>query len=222
VTQAPGRGRPCRRSLAWTPSPCALPRGVRVTVRGEVASMRSSFAEMGWNLILAVLLVYLVMAAQFSSWVDPLIVIVAAPLGLVGVAVMLWATRTSLNIQSAMGVLLLIGISVSNSRAAGGVCQSPARSMDGDICKRRLEAARTRLRPILMTTIATMACLVCPWRSHWQPGDEMNLPLARAVVGGLAGSTLLTLFVVPVLYVLLKPAPSAGAGTDGSLRTRSH
>src|SRR5207248_7619078 len=84
-----------------------LPRGVRVTIRGEVASMRESFADMGFNLMLAVLLVYLVMAAQFSSWLDPLIMIVAAPLGLIGVVGILWATGSSLNVQSLMGVLLM-------------------------------------------------------------------------------------------------------------------
>src|SRR5262249_37041114 len=93
------------------PEPLRLPREVRVTLRGEIASMRESFAEMGFNLVLAVLLVYLVMTAQFSSWLDPLIMIVAAPLGLVGVVAMLRATGTSLNIQSLMGVLLMIGIS---------------------------------------------------------------------------------------------------------------
>jgi multidrug efflux pump subunit AcrB len=189
------------------PEPLRLPRGVRVSVRGEVASMRDSFAEMGWNLVLAVLLVYLVMAAQFSSWLDPLIVIVAAPLGLVGVAATLWATGTSLNIQSCMGVLLMIGISVSNSvllvefanrLRAQGQATLPA----------IVQAARTRLRPILMTTIATIAGLL-PMAIHLHPGDEMNLPLARAVVGGLAGSTLLTLFVVPVLYVFVKPTGAA-------------
>src|SRR5262249_4871445 len=92
-----------------------LPQGVYVKVRGEVSSMRQSFADMGFNLILAVLLVYLVMAAQFSSWLDPLIMIVSAPLGLIGVIGMLWVTGTSLNIQSCMGILMMIGISVSNS-----------------------------------------------------------------------------------------------------------
>src|SRR6202008_838901 len=90
-------------------------RGVRVTVRGEIAQMRDSFGEMGFNLLLAVLLVYLVMVAQFSSWLHPFLILVAAPLGLIGGAVILWATGTSLNIQSGMGVLLMIGISVSNS-----------------------------------------------------------------------------------------------------------
>jgi multidrug efflux pump subunit AcrB len=193
-----------RKEFSVDPEPLRLPKGVRVTLRGEVASMRDSFGAMGFNLALAVLLVYLVMAAQFSSWLDPLIMIVAAPLGLIGVVAMLWLTGTSLNVQSLMGVLLMIGISVANSvllvefanhlRRQG---QSPFDAV--------MEAARTRLRPILMTTIATILGLL-PMALHLRPGDEMNVPLARAVIGGLAGSTLLTLFVVPVLYVVLKPA----------------
>ena len=186
------------------PEPLRLPKGVRVTLRGEVASMRESFAEMGFNLALAVLLVYLVMAAQFSSWLDPLIMIVAAPLGLVGVIDMLWLTGTSLNIQSLMGVLLMIGISVSNSVLLIEFANQ-LRGQGKSTSDAVVEAARTRLRPILMTTIATILGLL-PMALHLRPGDEMNVPLARAVIGGLAGSTLLTLFVVPVLYVLCKPA----------------
>jgi multidrug efflux pump subunit AcrB len=180
-----------------------LPRDVRIQMRGEVQSMRQSFGEMAFSLVLAVVLVYLVMAAQFGSWIDPLVMIVAAPLGLVGVAFTLWITGTSLNIQSCMGVLMMVGISVSNSvllvefanrqRAAGLRTRAAV-----------ISAAGIRLRPILMTTIATLVGLA-PMAFHFRPGDEMNIPLARAVIGGLAGSTLLTLFVVPILYVLLKP-----------------
>jgi multidrug efflux pump subunit AcrB len=140
--------------------------------------------------------------------------IVAAPLGLIGVAFTLWLTGTSLNIQSLMGVLLMVGISVSNSvlvvefanrlRDEG---KSPFEAIVG--------AARTRLRPILMTTIATVVGLL-PLAIHLHPGDEMNLPLARAVIGGLAASTVLTLFVVPVLYLLLKPWQGSGARGPGS------
>src|SRR5205085_606172 len=97
------------------PDALRLPRGVRVRVQGEISSMRESFREMAFNLALAVLLVYLVLAAQFSSWLDPLIMIVAAPLGLIGVALTLYLTGSSLNIQSCMGILLMVGISVSNS-----------------------------------------------------------------------------------------------------------
>jgi multidrug efflux pump subunit AcrB len=191
------------------PEPLRLPRGVRVTLRGEIASMRESFGEMGINLALAILLVYLVMAAQFSSWLDPLIMIVAAPLGFIGVVAALWATGTSLNIQSLMGVLLMVGISVSNSVLLvefANHLRSEGKSPFDAI----VEAARTRLRPILMTTIATILGLL-PMALHLRPGDEMNVPLARAVIGGLLGSTVLTLFVVPVMYVSLKRPRPEGA-----------
>jgi multidrug efflux pump subunit AcrB len=158
---------------------------------------------MAFSLAMAVLLVYLVMASEFASWIDPLIMIVSAPLGLIGVAFTLWATGTSLNIQSCMGVLMMVGISVSNSvlvvEFANRQRKAGLRTTDAI-----LSAARVRLRPILMTTIATLVGLA-PMAVHLHPGDEMNLPLARAVIGGLAGSTLLTLFVVPCLYTLLKP-----------------
>jgi multidrug efflux pump subunit AcrB len=184
------------------PDTLKLPPGVRATVRGEVRSMRESFHEMVFNLTLAVLLVYLVMAAQFSSWLDPLIMIVAAPLALIGVALLLWATGTSVNIQSCMGVMLLVGISVSNSVL---MVEFANRQRDQGMGRRDaiVVAARTRLRPILMTTLATVAGLL-PMATHLHAGDEMNLPLARAVIGGLIASTLLTLFVVPVLYLTLK------------------
>jgi hydrophobic/amphiphilic exporter-1 (mainly G- bacteria), HAE1 family len=183
-----------------------LPKEVRVEVHGEVSNMRTSFQEMAWTLLLAAALVYLVMAAQFSSWLDPLVMIVAAPLGLIGVALTLWITGTSLNVQSCMGVLMMVGISVSNSvllvefanRLRAGEEGTPGM----DALAAVVRAARVRLRPILMTTIATVVGLL-PMAIHLHPGDEMNLPLARAVIGGLIGSTLLTLFVVPVLYGLL-------------------
>ena len=126
---------------------------------------------------------------------------------------MLWLTGTSLNIQSAMGVLMMIGISVSNSvlmvEFANRQKSSGMSTYDAI-----LSASCVRLRPVLMTTIATLAGLA-PLAIHRHPGDEMNLPLARAVIGGLAGSTLLTLFIVPVLYTLVHrdpPAPAPGEG----------
>jgi multidrug efflux pump subunit AcrB len=192
-----------RKQYAFDPEELRLPRGLRIQVRGEVQSMRHSFGEMAFSLVLAVLFVYLIMAAQFASWLDPLSMIVAAPLGFIGVAVTLWATGTSLNVQSCMGVLMMVGISVSNSVL---VVEFANRQRERGMSVRDaiLSASGVRLRPILMTTLATLVGLA-PLAIHLHPGDEMNLPLARAVIGGLAGSTLLTLFVVPVLYVLLKP-----------------
>jgi multidrug efflux pump subunit AcrB len=184
-----------------------LPQGIRVETQGEVTSMRNSFREMVFTLSLAVLLVYLVMAAQFASWLDPLIMIVAAPLGLIGVVAILWATGTSINIQSLMGVLMMVGISVSNSVLLVEFANRQRRA-GLDTLAAVVSAARIRLRPIVMTTLATIVGLL-PMALHRHPGDEMNLPLARAVIGGLAGSTFLTLFVVPVFYVFVKPRGSA-------------
>jgi multidrug efflux pump subunit AcrB len=180
-----------------------LPPGVRFSIRGEVSAMQESFTWMTFNLCLAVVLLYLLMAAQFASWRDPFIMIVAAPLGLIGVVVTLWLTGTSLNIQSFMGILMMVGISHSNSTLI--VDFANRRRREGmDTFTAITGAARVRLQPILMTSLATVVGLL-PLAIHLHPGDEMNLPLARAVIGGLATSTLLTLFVVPILYLLLKP-----------------
>jgi multidrug efflux pump subunit AcrB len=204
-----------QKNFGVDPDRLILPQGVRVQVRGEVHSMRESFREMAFSLGLAVVLVYLVMAAQFSSWLDPLVMIVAAPLGLIGVAGILWATGTSLNIQSCLGVLMMVGISVSNAVLLVEFANRQGRG-GMEPLEAVVSAARIRLRPILMTTLATVVGLL-PLALHLRPGDEMNLPLARAVIGGLLGSTLLTLFVVPVLYVLLKrrmmPTPQEIGGS---------
>jgi multidrug efflux pump subunit AcrB len=185
------------------PDTLKMPKGVRAQVRGEVTNMKHSFQEMILVLVLAGLLVYLVMAAQFASWIDPLIMIVAAPLGGIGVALTLWATGTSLNIQSFMGILMMVGISVSNSVLLVEFANRQ-RAAGMETLEAIVTAARIRMRPVLMTTIATIVCLL-PMAIHVRPGDEMNLPLARAVIGGLAGSTLLTLYVIPALYVFIKP-----------------
>jgi multidrug efflux pump subunit AcrB len=189
------------------PAQLKLPADVRFDVQGEVRRMRESFSEMTFNLVLAVILLYLLMAAQFASWVDPLIMIVAAPLGFIGVVGTLWLTGTSLNIQSFMGLLMMIGIAHSNSTLL--VDFANRRRKEGmDTHNAVVGAARIRLQPILMTSLATVVGLL-PMAVHLHPGDEMNLPLARAVIGGLATSTLLTLFFVPILYVMLKPRGSA-------------
>ena len=200
------------------PRPLRLPKDVRAEIRGEAELMGQAFEQMAITMALATLLVYLIMVAQFQSWVDPLVMIAAAPLGLIGVAWALGLTGTTLNIQSLMGILMMVGISVSNSVLLIEFANEKRREGQ-DTLSAITQAARVRLRPILMTSLATVIGLL-PMAIHREPGDEMNLPLARAVIGGLCSSTLLTLFVVPLLYVWFKPAgaePRTDGETEGAL-----
>src|SRR5271170_5551466 len=176
-----------------------LPPNIRVNVRGLVTTMQASFRSFGFGLLLSILLVYLVLVAQFSSFVDPFLIILAVPTGLVGVMLTLAFTDTTLNIQSLMGIVMLTGMAVSNSilivdfanrlRAEGrGVRDSVAHS------------CRIRLRPILMTSLATVVGLL-PMALKLESGSEAYAPLARVIIGGLIASVALTIFVVPAAYL---------------------
>jgi len=180
----------------------SLPAGYRVEMRGEVQSMRESFSGLGFGLLMAVGLVYLVMVAQFRSFLDPLIILFAVPLGLVGVVAILLVTGTTVNIQSYIGTIFMVGIAVSNSVLLVEFANR-LRSEGAPLHEAVVRAGGIRLRPILMTSIAAIAGLL-PMAFRLGTGAEANVPLARAVVGGLAASTVLTLFVVPALYLTLK------------------
>ncbi len=174
-----------------------VPKEYTILRRGEVQSMRESFRSLGLGLVLAAILVYLVMVVQFRSLREPLVILLAVPLGLIGVLWMLFATGTAINIQSLMGVIMMVGIVVSfsilmvdfaNRRLAEGRSRLDAVR----------EAATVRLRPILMVSLAAILGLV-----PMAIAGGANTPLARAVIGGVLASALLTLFVVPALYSLL-------------------
>jgi multidrug efflux pump subunit AcrB len=174
------------------------PDGFTVKLGGQVAAQEEAFQGLGLAVLLAVVLVYMVLASQFRSLVDPLVIMFSVPLGVAGVAIMLWATGTSLSVNSFMGIIMMIGIVVSNGVLLvdfANVLRRRGRSLHDAT----VEAGRTRLRPILMTTIATLVGL-SPMALGLGEGSETNLPLARAVIGGLGVSTGLTLFFVPVLY----------------------
>jgi multidrug efflux pump subunit AcrB len=188
--------------------------GYRIFQRGEVASMRESFASLGFGLALASVLVYLVMVAQFRSFVDPFIVMFAVPLGGIGVVAILLVTGTTLNVQSFMGTIFMVGIAVSNSVLLVEFANRLRAERGLAVAQAALEAAKVRLRPILMTSLAAVLGLL-PMAIGAGRGGEANVPLARAVVGGLTASTLLVLVVVPVLYAVLKrerPAPAVAKG----------
>ena len=178
----------------------SLPKGVAVDYRGSVAAMHASFSSFGFGLSLAVVLLYLVMVAQFKSFLDPVIIMFAVPMGLIGVVWTLWSTDTTLNIESFMGIIVMVGIVVSNSILL--VDFANERRRQGRPLRRAvIESARIRMRPILMTALATVAGLA-PIALKLGEGSEASAPLARAAVGGLTASTILTLILVPCVYEL--------------------
>jgi multidrug efflux pump subunit AcrB len=160
--------------------------------------MQESFQSFGYGLLRAVVLLYLVMVAQFRSFLDPFIIMFSVPMGLIGVVWTLLLTGTTLNIESFMGIIAMVGIVVSNAILL--VDFANQRRQGGQELRRAIvESARIRMRPIIMTTLATIVGLL-PMALKLGAGSEASAPLARAAAGGLAVSTLLTLFLVPALY----------------------
>ncbi|HYN14919.1 MAG TPA: efflux RND transporter permease subunit [Terriglobales bacterium] len=185
---------------------------VRVTMRGSVEGMRQSFRSFGVGLILSVILVYLILMAQFASFVDPFIILLAIPPGITGVILFLLVTHTTLNVMSLMGVIMMTGIVVSNSILIVDVTRVLRR--DGRPIKEAVAAAcRMRLRPILMTSLATILGLI-PLALALEAGSEQYAPLARAVIGGLAVSVVVTVFLVPAAYLIIHRHEEAEAAEE--------
>jgi multidrug efflux pump subunit AcrB len=197
-----------------------LPTGVRVTVRGSVQGMQASFSSFGLGLMLSVVLVYLILVAQFRSFVDPLLILLAVPTGLAGVLLILYATGTTLNVMSLMGVVMMVGIVVSNSILIVEFTHR-LREEGKPLREAVALACRVRLRPVLMTSLATLIGLI-PMAAKLGTGSEAYAPLARAIIGGLAMSVVLTVFIVPAAYLLVyrrrernEPAPPAATAGVG-------
>ncbi|MBI4774431.1 MAG: efflux RND transporter permease subunit [Deltaproteobacteria bacterium] len=183
------------------------PVGYDLTVAGTFEEQQKAFGELVISLILALLLVYMVLACQYESLRDPLVVMFSVPLAAVGVLVTLFVTRTTLNVQSYIGCIMLGGIVVNNAillvDQAGRLAGSGMSTYDA-----LAEAGRRRLRPILMTSLTTILGLM-PLALGIGEGADAQAPLARAVVGGLTGSTLITLVLIPVVYSLFHPEKKA-------------
>jgi HAE1 family hydrophobic/amphiphilic exporter-1 len=176
--------------------------------------MQTSFSAFGFGLILATLLVYLILVAQFQSFVDPLLILLAVPTGLTGVLLILFLTGTTLNVMSLMGVVMMVGIVVSNSILI--VEFTNRLREEGQPLRQAVSVAcRVRLRPVLMTSLATLIGLV-PMALKLGTGSEAYAPLARAIIGGLAVSVILTVFVVPTAYYILhrKDETKSGRGEN--------
>ncbi|HEX3915065.1 MAG TPA: efflux RND transporter permease subunit [Steroidobacteraceae bacterium] len=178
-----------------------MPEGVRVKIRGSVQAMNASFAAFGFGLILATLLVYLVLVAQFKSFLDPLLILLAIPTGLTGALLTLFLTGTTLNVMSLMGVVMMVGIVVSNSILIVEFTNR-LRAQNHGLREAVSLACRVRLRPVLMTSLATLIGLI-PLALKLGTGAEAYAPLARAIIGGLAVSVVLTVFIVPAAYYLV-------------------
>jgi multidrug efflux pump subunit AcrB len=172
-----------------------------VKVLGSADAMQVSFRSFGFGLILSTLLVYLILVAQFESFLDPFLILLAVPTGLTGVLLTLWCTGTTLNVMSLMGVVMMVGIVVSNSILIVDFTRRLRR--EGRPLREAVSVAcRVRLRPVLMTSLATLIGLL-PMAAKLGTGTEAYAPLARAIIGGLAVSVVLTVFIVPAAYYAL-------------------
>jgi hydrophobe/amphiphile efflux-1 (HAE1) family protein len=185
------------------------PEGFTVQLGGQTAAQREAFQGLVFAAILAIALVYMILASQFKSLLDPLVIMLSVPLGVAGVFLALWLTGTTLSVNSFMGIIMMVGIVVSNGVLLVDFARI-LRARGLPLVEATVQAGKTRLRPILMTTIATIAGLV-PMALGIGEGSETNLPLARAVIGGLTVSTFLTLFLIPALFTFTDRFAKHGA-----------
>jgi HAE1 family hydrophobic/amphiphilic exporter-1 len=185
-----------RRSVA----DARLPANVRVNLRGMVEGMEASFTSFAFGFSLSFILLILILIAQFKSFVDPFLIMLAIPMGFIGVLIILPLTHTTLNVMSLMGVLMLIGIADSNSILIVDFAHK-LEEQGLSVTDAAVTACRVRLRPILMTSLATIIGML-PMAMKLGTGGEQYTPMARAIIGGLTASVALTVFIVPAAYVL--------------------
>jgi multidrug efflux pump subunit AcrB len=180
----------------------SLPVGTTLAMRGEVQTMSESFVRLGIGIVFAIGLVYLLMAVNFQSWLDPVIILMAIPGAFCGILWMLFVTQTTFNVPSLMGTIMTIGVATANSILMV-VFANDERTAGKDRVEAALNAGYTRLRPVIMTALAMMIGML-PMALALGEGGEQNAPLGRAVIGGLLFATVGTLFIVPVIHSLVK------------------
>jgi multidrug efflux pump subunit AcrB len=183
----------------------SLPAGTTLALRGQVQTMSDSFERLGVGIVFAIILVYMLMAVNFQSWIDPLIILMALPVAFAGVLWMLFLTGTTFNVPSLMGAIMTIGVATANSILLL-VFANDERATGKDSLEASTNAGFTRLRPVCMTALAMIIGMM-PMALALGQGGEQNAPLGRAVIGGLLFATLGTLFVVPIMYSWLRTDP---------------
>jgi len=182
-----------------------IPRGMTIDLRGQIATMQTSFYRLGLGLIFAIVLVYFLMALNFQSWLDPFIILTALPGALAGILWMLFVTQTTFSVPSLMGAIMCIGVATANSILV--VVFANDQRLEGmDERAAALAAGSTRIRPVLMTATAMIIGML-PMALGMGEGGEQNSPLGRAVIGGLILATVTTLFIVPIVYSLMRKKP---------------
>jgi multidrug efflux pump subunit AcrB len=198
-----------------------LPKGTTIVLRGQAESMRTSFIGLGLGVAGAILLVYLLMAVNFQSWLDPLIIITALPGALAGILWMLFVTQTTLSVPALMGAIMCIGVATANSILLVTFANE-RREEESDLSPRdaALDAGYTRLRPVLMTALAMIIGLL-PMSLGMGEGGEQNAPLGRAVIGGLMLATVTTLFFVPIMFSYLKKKEESPAEAAAEPQTQA-
>jgi multidrug efflux pump subunit AcrB len=179
----------------------SLPRGTFVTLKGQVDTMRSSYAGLVGGLIFSIVLVYLLIVVNFQSWADPFIIITALPAALAGIVLFLFLTRTTLSVPALMGAIMCMGVATANSILVVSFARSQL-DEHGDAINAAIEAGATRFRPVLMTAMAMIIGMV-PMALGLGDGGEQNAPLGRAVIGGLLCATIATLLFVPTVFALV-------------------
>jgi multidrug efflux pump subunit AcrB len=186
----------------------SFPRGTTARIKGQVESMQASFRGLGYGLVFAVVLVYLLMVVNFQSWLDPLVILMALPGALAGIAWMLFLAHTTLSVPALMGAIMCVGVATANSILVVTFANEQ-RQVGRGASAAALAAGMTRLRPVIMTALAMILGML-PMSLGLGEGGEQNAPLGRAVIGGLLLATVTTLFFVPVMYsILRRRAPSA-------------
>ena len=190
-----------RDGIVQTIADAKLPSNIRVNLRGMVDSMDRSFTSFALGFGISFILLFLILVAQFKSWIDPFLIMLAIPMGFVGVLIILPLTHTTMNVMSLMGVLMLIGIADSNSILIVDFAHK-LEEQGMSVRDAVVTACRVRLRPILMTSLATIIGMI-PMAMKLGEGGEQYTPMARAIIGGLTSSVLLTVFIVPAAYLLV-------------------
>jgi multidrug efflux pump subunit AcrB len=193
----------------------AMPPGTRVEIRGQSLAMRQSFTTLGEGIILAITLVYLLMVANFQSWREPLIILMAVPGALAGVLWILVITGSTINVESMMGAIMAVGVGVANGNLLI-IFANDLRQEGKDAVTAAIEASVTRLRPIIMTALAMILGML-PMALALGEGSEQSAPLGRAVIGGLLVATIMTLFVVPAVYSMFSGNLKSNAERDAEL-----